>query len=129
MNRTMLMLEMAIVGLFVVDLVIIVMLGIKLKEAASSERLPLGHSCNSFHHTNDPLAHPGSRLVRLSAVLRHRLPQRRQPEAHFIEASCQKYCPFRHGDAGTGVWHGPAMVELAGRGYRMTGLRPEPAVG
>lgn len=46
-----------------------------------------------------------------------------RPEADFIEAACQKYCRFRakrllEPACGTGR----LITELAGRGYRMTGL-------
>lgn len=46
-----------------------------------------------------------------------------RPEADFIEAACQKYCPFRARSlfepaCGTGR----LITELAARGYRMTGL-------
>jgi SAM-dependent methyltransferase len=46
-----------------------------------------------------------------------------RPEAAFIEAACRKYCPFRARrmlEPGCGT--GRLIVELAGRGYDMTGL-------
>ena len=44
------------------------------------------------------------------------------PEADFIEAACRKYCPFRtHRLLEPACGTGRLVVELALRGYRLTG--------